>query len=694
MNYWNKIPLFRLLIPLLFGILTAIHSEFSKDVFFCITLVLFAFILSLIYFSRFFSSYKNRWIFGLLIYLFVFSAGVNLTQFYAPGKQKNHYTHIASESCIVVLNEDVVSKEKSYKCEVEVIAVKSENKWINTEGKAILYLAKDSFSSTLLYADKLAIKGSWEVIPAPTNPAQFDYKNYLFNNGITAQQYVQEENWNFISSSENFSIRKYAFVYQKKLLNILASNFKGEELAVISALLLGHKDLLDRETIMTYSSSGAMHILAVSGLHVGIIFLVLNSLFFFLEKIKYGNYIKAVFLIVSLWAYALLTGLSPSVLRAATMFSFIVIGSALKRETNIYNTLAASAFVLLMYDPFIIMQVGFQLSYSAVLGIVSLQPKLYNLFRPSNWLLDKIWAITTVSVAAQLATFPLGMYYFHQFPNYFLLSNLFVIPLATFIINGGILLFMISVFPAISTLIAWIVNKLLIFLNLSVAWVEDLPHSLSLGISISTIETLLIYSIVFLLTIAFAKKNAMYLQLGFFVFILFMGFQLKEQYDTKQQSYFIVYDVPKQRAIDFVDGNNSYFLNTNDLQNNQNKMRFHIMHYRWERRVKQSTLITDFFQENNYFRSGNFIQFFDQKILLWDEYFVKPDNVSTIELDYVIVSEKAKLDFININCKQVVIDSSVPEYKREQIKKECLKWDIPFYNVSTEGAYLFELNSS
>ena len=143
MKYWNRIPLFRLLIPLLFGILTVIHFEFSKDVFLCIKLVLFGCILSLIYFSRVFSSYQNRWIFGLLIHLFVFAVGVNLTQFHAPGKQKDHYTQVSSGFCIVVLNEDVVSKAKSYKCEVEVIAVKSEDRWINTEGKAILYLAKD-----------------------------------------------------------------------------------------------------------------------------------------------------------------------------------------------------------------------------------------------------------------------------------------------------------------------------------------------------------------------------------------------------------------------------------------------------------------------------------------------------------------------------------------------------------------------
>jgi hypothetical protein len=154
-----------------------------------------------------------------------------------------------------------------------------------------------------------------------------------------------------------------------------------------------------------------------------------------------------------------------------------------------------------------------------------------------------------------------------------------------------------------------------------------------------------------------------------------------------------VYDVPKERAIDFVNGNTNYFIANDDLQNNQNTMRFHIMHYRWEKRVKKSTLVPNLFKEKNYFRNGNFIQFLDQKILLWDENFVKPDNTSIIELDYIIVSEKAKLNLENINCKQVIIDSSVSKYKWEQIKKECHKYDIPFYNVNTQGAYLFKITS-
>ena len=489
-----------------------------------------------------------------------------------------------------------------------------------------------------------------------------------------------------MSNQQNLSIMKFAFVYQKKLLKVLESNFQDEELAVISALLLGYKDLLDRETIMTYASSGAMHVLAVSGLHVGIIYLVLNSLFFFFGYFKYGNYLKALALILSLWAYAMLTGLSPSVLRAATMFSFIIIGSALKRETNIYNTLAASAFVLLLYNPYILLQVGFQLSYAAVLGIVYLQPKLYNLFIPSNWLMDKVWAITTVSIAAQLATFPLGMYYFHQFPNYFLLSNLFVIPLATFIINGGILLFIISFIPLFSNSIAWLINKLLLFLNLSVNWVESLPYYLTLGISITKIETLIIYSFIFLFVVAITNKKVRIIQIALSVAILFMGMQIDEQNSASQQQYFIVYNVPKERAIDFVDGNQNYFIASDNLNNDKSKMRFHIQHFRWERRVINSSLVSTDFITSNYCKSNNYIQFFDEKILLWDKNFVKPIN--SLLLDYIIVSGKGKLDLENINCKQVIIDSSVPKYKWEQIKKECLKWDIPFYNVNTKGAFL------
>ncbi len=367
------------------GIIIAFHFQLSTIYLCIIILAAVIGILYISYFKRYFSSFSKRWIFGILINLLFVVFGVLITQQHKPVNKRFHFEKYSSSASIVVLKEDIVTKTKSYKCEVEVIAVKSGDDWRNTQGKAILYLAKDSLAELLTYGDKLFINGKWKTIENPSNPAQFNYKNFLLNSNITAQQYLQSINWKLFSFLENNTLRKLAFVYQKKLLTHLEFHFQNEELSVISALLLGYKDLLDRETIMIYSSSGAMHVLAVSGLHVGIIYLLLNSLFLFFEKFKYGKYLKAVFLILSLWAYALLTGLSPSVLRAATMFSFIIIGSALKRETNIYNTLAASAFVLLLYNPYILLQVGFQLSYAAVLGIVYLQPKLYKLMYTKYW---------------------------------------------------------------------------------------------------------------------------------------------------------------------------------------------------------------------------------------------------------------------------------------------------------------------
>ena len=691
MNFWNPLPLFRLLIPLILGVFCSIFLSVDSEIFTPLLAFFFLLFLLMIFFKRTTNKYRNRWMFGFSVYLLLFAFSLFITAHYQNIDKENHFSNFESDYCIAKLSEDAIEKEKSVKIEVEVIAVQKDSFIQNTIGNAILYLEKDTNAINLQYGDQIVVKSNWKAIDGPTNPAQFDYKKFLANSDIFHQQYLTNIHWKMFEKQKGFSVRATAFLWQKHLLDVLKSHhFEQQELAVSSALLLGYKDMLDRDTILTYSSSGAMHVLAVSGLHVGIIYLVLSSLLFFFDKIKYGNYMKAFLLVLALWAYAFLTGLSPSVLRAATMFSFVTIGSSLKRQTNIYNTLAASAFVLILYNPYIILKVGFQLSYLAVLGIVYLQPKLYNLYRTSNWLLDKIWVITTVSIAAQLATFPLGMYYFHQFPNYFLLSNLFVIPLATFIINGGILLFVVSTIPIIPNYIAWVVNKMLLFLNFSVEWVDSLPFSLTLGISISAFETLLIYLLILLFIPAIVNQNFRNIKIALLLTVFLLSYQIYEKMNMQKQSYFIVYDVPGERAIDFVDGDKNYFLADEDLVNDQSKMRFHIMHYRWERRVQESTLISTIFTSKSYLKRENYIQFQDKKILLVDENFKKSENISEIQFDFVVISDKVKVDLENINCRKLIIDSSVSYYKQEQIKKECYKWSIPFYNVSTDGAYLFE----
>ena len=249
----------------------------------------------------------------------------------------------------------------------------------------------------------------------------------------------------------------FALKLRKSFINIFENQgISGRNFAVVTALVLGMDDYLDNDTRKEFSSAGAIHILCVSGLHVGVIYMVLNALLFFLKRNKYARALRSLILLIGIWFYAMLTGLAPAVLRAATMFSFVIIGTGIKRKAGVFNSLTVSAFILLLFNPFLIYNVGFQLSYAAVIAIVAIQPTIYQIWQPKNKIADNIWGITTVSVAAQLGTAPLGLFYFHQFPNYFIITNLIAIPLATLILYAGFLSVILSPLTIVAKCITWL----------------------------------------------------------------------------------------------------------------------------------------------------------------------------------------------------------------------------------------------
>ncbi|MBA4323416.1 MAG: competence protein, partial [Odoribacter sp.] len=338
------------------------------------------------------------------------------------------------------ISEPPVEKENTFKLVVEVRNIKDSTTWKEVSGKAIIYLQKDSFSSGLHYGDRLFISSDFSEVRSPQNPSEFNYKKYLSNRFVYHQSYVKSGKWKLVSRDHGNIFMTAAINIRNLFLGIFRDNkITGREYAVSSALILGYTDKIDPELMKDYSNVGVIHILSVSGMHVGVIFLVLNYLLFFFEKFRHGKIIKTIILLLLIWLYAMITGLSPAVLRAAAMFSFIAAGRSFNRQVNIFNSLAASAFLLLMINPFFLADVGFQLSYLAVVGIIIIQPFLSSLWYPGNWFLKQAWGITVVSVAAQIATFPLSIMYFHQFPNYFLVSNLIVIPFSNFIIYSGML---------------------------------------------------------------------------------------------------------------------------------------------------------------------------------------------------------------------------------------------------------------
>lgn len=508
---------------------------------------------------------------------YFFSLGGYLAEVHSSSRNKNYFVSAEEKrwnNFLVRVQEPPQEKSRSVKCVVEVLEKNGQQKM----GKALVYLQKDSSSLALKYGDLLYLRSRFNPVRSNGNPKEFDYGRYLRIHDIHHQAYLRSSDWRQVGEDANllmsniFSLREY-------FSNVLKHSGMSEKNAMVAnALLLGQKEYLDKDVLRSYSSAGAMHVLAVSGLHVGIIMLLLTHLFKPVKRLRFG---KSTFLIIVLggiWFYALITGLSPSVLRASVMFTFVVVGQELQRDTTVYQSILTSAFILIIIEPYIIFQVGFQLSYLAVLGIVYLQPKIENLIYVKNKILFKAWQISAVSIAAQIATFPLGLYYFHQFPNFFMLSNLLVIPLAFFILIVGISYITLHAVPFISDLLFWLLDGLISILNKGVEWVEQLPYSILWGISIEWYEVFLMYLTILLATVAFINRKKSVLWLSLSGVILLLGINLIEKYRLESENRLVIYNISDELAIDVFYGRKNVFYCSQDLMQDEEKLLFHVKH--------------------------------------------------------------------------------------------------------------------
>ncbi|WP_339607234.1 ComEC/Rec2 family competence protein [uncultured Roseivirga sp.] len=355
------------------------------------------------------NSLRFQYVLSVLALVILFCSGFLRLKEHRVDNSPDHLLHINQEieAYRAVIYEEPAVKANSINVRLEVTDVLAEQ-WQAASGYVNAYVSKE-VGANLQYGDILLVKGSPNLTEAPANPGEFNFKNYLVYNNIFHQQFIGES---FQWLGHDLPWWQWPVATSIKIRNKCAELLKArisdpDARGVLLAITLGVKDELDTELQTSFSAAGAMHVLAVSGLHVGIIYGIILLIF---KRLKLNTWKRrwwmAIISIVLLWCYAFITGLSPSVLRAVTMFSFVAIAKAKNTNSSIYNTLAASAFVLLCWNPYLIMSVGFQLSYLAVFGIVYLQPKFYNLFDIHNTWLDKVWAISCVSLAAQIATAP------------------------------------------------------------------------------------------------------------------------------------------------------------------------------------------------------------------------------------------------------------------------------------------------
>jgi competence protein ComEC len=450
--------------------------------------------------------------------------------------------------------------------------------------KVNVYFSKENFDPTIVPGDQLIILAKPQIIKNMGNPYEFDYRTMVHNKGIYYSVFLSPGTY------QKTGIKIFRIIYiaehvRDKLMALLnRTKIENEERAVLSALTLGYRAELDPETLDCFVDTGTIHVLSVSGLHVALIFLIISFILGGLKKGKFGAIVYPAIIISFLWFYAFITGFSPSVQRSTVMFTFVIIGNILRRPINIYNSLSASALVLMLLDPNVLFDVGFQLSYLAVFGIVLLQPPIANLIQVKNKMLLWLWTMFTVSVAAQFITFPLSILYFNQFPNFFWLSNYFVIPATTFIIWLTFGFFAMSSVPIIPDLLAQLIQFTMHQMLNLLKWTSKLPHAVTEGIVFSPIQTWIIYGFCGAFVIyGFAKKKE-WIFGGLILYIFLQINVLYKNYGLFNQKVVYVYN-SKNTLIHLINGRTNYILSNSQNPISEQEMKM-IMNVRNHLKLK------------------------------------------------------------------------------------------------------------
>jgi len=708
MHSWHAYPFFRLIIPFAAGILFAIFTdlpfESSKTLLLAITLVLFIPVAV----TYFVSSFSYRWFSGIAVYFFLLLFGYSLTVYRTPKYDSTNISNIGfnTEIFVIRIDEPLVEKDNSYKTTGKLIATFDSVNFVPTNGNVLMYFEKDSSTSLLNYGDKLLVRARITPVAPPGNPHQFDYKRFLAHSGIYHQVFIKKDEWKVSGEKVVNHLFQFAYLARHKMLNILQGiGLNGDEFAVVSAILLGYDDLMDRELRNKYAGAGALHVLCVSGLHVGIIFMFLSLVFKPLERKKALRLTRVILILCGIWVYALITGLSPSVMRAGIMFSLFALRDVRKKKSNPYNILAASAFILLAIDPYMITKIGFQLSYAAVIAIISLFQPIYALLSFKNILLDYFWKLTVVSVTAQIGTFPFAVFYFHQFPVYFLITNMLVIPLVWLILNTGILVLMLSIISNfLATKLSYLLYFMLFGLNGAVDFINGLAGATVSGLVLTLSQVIIIYLVIILLSRAFLLKHAGQFVYSMVSLFVLMGSFIFTKADKLKQHEMIVYQVNGHSGIDFINGTSSLFLADSGLLYDEKLIDFNISPNRTfsgirhldECRIIPGNSKTKIpLNTPDHFYEPCFFLFENVKLAIVDNNLQTYTPEKPIEINVLILRENPELSLAELqsgfNFDRLIFDASNSFWKIAKLKAQCDTAGIIYHDVKTDGYFKLEL---
>ncbi|MDT0689397.1 ComEC/Rec2 family competence protein [Salegentibacter sp. F188] len=689
MRFLN-VALIKLCLVFLLGVLIGFYAEFSSGSIIAIFgTALFLFIFA---FIRATKNIFQDVFFEITAYLVFFCIGLVTVYLHKPENQPNHYIHYAKNAN----SEDIIKVtiterlKDGFYAEKYIAEASEAHKNLSEEekfsrkkltGKILINISKDSADLNLKVGDELLIPADLEEINQPLNPYQFNYRKYMENLGVLRQidlsksqiEILKDENWQFKALAEKWR--------NKSISSLSMYSFQPEEMAIIQALILGNRREISTETYENYAAAGAVHILAVSGLHVGIILLILNWLLRPVEFLPKGRYLKMAIIVLLLWGFAFIAGLSPSVIRAVTMFSFLAIGMQLKRKTSALNTLFMSLLVLLLINPYYIFQVGFQLSYLAVFAIVTIQPKLYNLYVPKNKIPDYFWKILSVSIAAQIGVLPLSLYYFHQFPGLFFVTNLVLLPFIGLILGLGILVIFLALINALPHFLAQFYGSCIAAMNRFVDVVAAQEVFVLDDIPFSALITVLAYLLIIFGIILIYKLNFRNLSL-FLIAIIFLQLGLIFEKFHFRQSEALVFHKSRGTVLGFRNNDTLTLFTSENIQSNEELF---LKNYKVA--TKADTVISK--------KMHNIYNFTGEKLLVVDSAAVY--NFSGFKPDILLLTNSPKINLARLasetDLKQIIADGSNYRSYVEQWKQTAENKKIPFHYTGEKGAFVSSAKS-
>ena len=701
---WFKYPFIRLLIPFATGIWLAFFKGnvcVSENVVVYLLIILLVLLKSLILSSFFIKNYRYRYVFSILLNIFLLLSGFLYVRILDYRLKINDLSNIefTPKHYVARLCECPAEKDNSVKVMMDLLEIEDESSQKHKfESKIIAYFEKDASSMSLEYGDCIIFLTNPEEVKKPPNPEQFDYKDYLYKKGVTHQVYLKSDRWLNLNCNKSNLIYELSYSLRDfLLLTMQRLGVKDEEYAVAAAILLGYDDSLPMDLRQKYVAAGAMHILCVSGLHVGVIFMVFTYLLFFLDDRKMTQrLLKHLLLLLLIWFYALLAGLAPSILRATIMLSFVVIGNIINRKGVLLNSLAASALILLCINPANLFDIGFMLSYIAVVGIVILQKPISKLVYSKYKIVNKIWEITSVTIAAQIATVPFTIYYFHQFPTYFWLSNLFMTPVSSVVIIGGMIMLLVFFIPYINTIVAFFVSKMIYVMNIGVEWIESLPFSIIKGLYIDTSQfaILLLILLLLLLFVELKEKRLVFCMMVLSSLFLIVNFNniLKQ----KNQKEMVIYSINNATAIDFLCGREHFLFSDSTFFNDKSSFSYNIENFLVKKGVffngKMIRFCDNF--DGIFVKKRKSVVIFGEKVLGMsdgNEFF--SDSLSyKIPLDFMLVYGKKRQSLsllLNVyNFDYLIIDGTVPQYLTSELIEESEKLGIKYHSIREKGAFV------